>query len=46
MNNNDMIDLCKSIGFSEVEIKTFYQSYRIVDEIERPYSFFIMCATK
>ena len=41
-----LIDLCKSIGFSEVEIKTFYHSHRAVDEIERPYSFFIMCAMK
>ena len=41
-----LIDLCKSIGFNDIEIKTFFHSYRIVDDIEKPFSFFIMCATK
>ena len=41
-----LVDLCKSVGFSDVKIKTFYYSYRIVDDIEKTFSFFIMCAMK
>jgi hypothetical protein len=36
--------LCKKIGFSKTEIKTFYHACRIVNE--KPYSLFIMDAIK
>ena len=36
-----LVDLCKSVGFSDVKIKTFYYSYRIVDDIEKTFSFLL-----
>lgn len=42
----DLIDLSKQAGFSEVTIESFYHSTKMAHGEEKPYSFFILDALK